>query len=405
MRALAINHDTRRLSTAYLFSKIGEFAFEAAFAVSVVQLTNANLLLIGVIYFLRYIPTLIFSPLGGWLADNYSKRKILISAELIKAIAAIILFFTSEAFDSPIIVIIFASMIMTTGDCLYSPTFRSYFPHVVEKNQLSSLNSGLQAIEDCSSIIGPLIFSLITIAFFPALTFLFFLACLIASAAWLLALREFPTSNTTALQPYSIIKEAMQSIGRIRQSNPSLFTVICCTTLCAIFATSILRFILPAAVLEEFHIEAAVGYVNSLLATGTVLGSILYEKFNLRTSSRSVVRYWWIYGCLLFISALALNLSTSAFIASLFFVGFVGAFVDISIITNIQLLSLQSETGRNFSLYYFTAVLGDALSGLVASIVFLIAGPATLIGMTFLLSVAPLAWGVKSDEDEKHDCI
>lgn len=297
---------------------------------------------------------------------------------------------------------VLASMIMTAGDCLYTPTFRAYFPEIVENEQLPSLNSGIQAIEDGASIIGPLLFALISIFISPATTFLLFLFCLIISASWILTLSKHTKTQQQKIQEISIFKSVFHSAIVMSKSNKPLFTVICCTTVCALFATSILRFVLPAAVLEEFHNEAAVGYIYALLATGTVLGSILYERFNSVTSARSVVHYWFAYGLLFLLSALTLKFSVPLFVLTLLFVGFAGAFVDISIITNIQLLSRQHETGRNFSLYYFTAVLGDALSGLIASFMFLIAGPATLVGMTFFLSIAPLGWNKRPDEDKEQ---
>lgn len=398
MRAVALNHATRRLSTAYLFSKTGEFAFEAAFAVAIVKLANADLFKIGVMYFLRYIPSLVFSPLGGWLADSFSKKNVMISAELLKGLAALSLFFVFELQEPTVAVIILVSMIMTAGDCLYTPTFRAYFPDIVEDKHLPSLNSGIQAIEDCSSILGPLVFAFISIYISPAATFFFFSVCLFVSIVWISTLHACAPPERTRTHKASILKSALYSVKLMRISNPQLFAVICCTTVCAMFATSVLRFILPAAILEEFQSEAAVGYVYSLLAAGTVLGSIMYEKFNSRNSASAVVRYWCAYGCLLLFSALAISWNTPLFIAILFLAGFVGAFVDISIVTNIQLLSKQQEIGRNFSLYYSTAVLGDALSGLIASLMFLIAGPATFVGITFLLTVAPLGWSNKTDK-------
>jgi len=58
-------------------------------------------------------------------------------------------------------------------------------------------------------------------------------------------------------------------------------------------------------------------------------------------------------------------------------------------------LSSEHEVGRNFSVYYFTAVIGDAVSGLIASLVFVLAGPATFIWMTFMLFIAPVRWNLK----------
>lgn len=400
MRALALNHGTRQLSVAYLFSKCGEFAFEAAFAVAIVTLTQADLLLIGLVYFFRYLPSAAFSRIGGWLADNSNRKATLISAELLKGLASGVLFL-AFAFDyASVPLFIVASMIMTAGDCLYTPTFRAYFPDIVDNEQLPSLNSGLQAIEDCASIIGPLIFALLSITISSGATFLLFSLCLLVSAGWTMTLRTQPKKDTVPFQGIQVFTESIQSVRLLRRSNIPLFTVICCTTLCAMFATSVIRFILPASVIEHFHSDAAVGYVFSLLALGTVAGSFLYERFNKNTSARSVVKYWLLYGCLFFAAALALKLNAYLFLLVLFFTGFVGAFVDISIVTSIQCLSRPDEIGRNFSLYYFTAVIGDAVSGLIASLVFFLVGPATLISMTFMLLIAPLGWNFKRARTE-----
>ncbi len=51
MQALSLDYGTRALALGYGFSKCGEFAFEAAFAVAIVSMTDADLLLIGIAYF------------------------------------------------------------------------------------------------------------------------------------------------------------------------------------------------------------------------------------------------------------------------------------------------------------------------------------------------------------------
>ncbi|NBA95042.1 MFS transporter [Pseudomonas sp. R5(2019)] len=401
MQALALNSSTKTLSSAYFLSKCGEFAFETAFAVAVVTLVKADILLIGLVYFLRYLPSALFSPLGGWLADNLSKKRTLVVVEFLKCLIALLFFAIFQFSQANIIAIVAAAMVMTALDCLYVPTFRAYFPDILKKEDLSSANSGVQVIEDASSILGPLIFSLITLLISPHFTFLFFAAFLLLSTVSLSTLSARSKRETAPFNCLALIRETASAVAHLREVNTPLFRVICCTTICAMFATSLLRFILPASVLEHFHSEAAVGYVFSLMAVGTVLGGTLYERLNKVTTARSVFKYWMLYGILFFLAAVLFELNIWIALIVLFFVGFVGAFVDIAIVTNIQYLSNQSEVGRNFSLYYFTAVIGDAVSGLVASLVFFIVGPATLVGMTFLLLLAPLRWSTQKEEDER----
>ncbi|BBV96518.1 hypothetical protein STW0522PSE72_18690 [Pseudomonas monteilii] len=286
-------------------------------------------------------------------------------------------------------------MVMTALECLYVPTFRAYFPDLAEKSQLASVNSSIQVIEDAASIIGPLVFSACVLLLSRDATFLFFAICLVLSFISIATVGPSSQGVRQAFDGRAIFSDTVRSVNQLKASNVPLFAVIGCTTLCAMFATSVIRFILPAAVLEHFASEAAVGYVFSLLAAGTVLGGVLYTRFNPRTTARLVLRYWVVYGALFFSAAVALQFNTWLFLLILFLVGFIGAFVDIAIVTNIQCLSNEHEVGRNFSLYYFTAVIGDAVSGLVASMVFLLAGSATFIWMTLMLFIAPVRWNLK----------
>ncbi|MBB3270392.1 MULTISPECIES: MFS transporter [Pseudomonas] len=395
MQALSLNSGTRSLTLGYCFSKCGEFAFEAAFAVTIVLMVEADLLLIGIAYFFRYLPSMVFSPLGGWLADNADKKRTLFAVELAKCILSLAFFALFSWFTPVLPVLVAFAMVMTALECLYVPTFRAYFPDIVEKDQLASVNSGIQVIEDTASIIGPLVFSACVLLLSRDATFLFFAICLVLSAISIATLGPARQGVRQAFDGRAIVRDAVRSVNQLKGSNVPLFAVIGCTTLCAMFATSVIRFILPASVLEHFTSEAAVGYVFSLLAAGTVLGGVLYTRFNPRTTARLVLRYWIIYGALFFAAAVALQFNTWLFLLILFLVGFIGAFVDIAIVTNIQCLSNEHEVGRNFSLYYFTAVIGDAVSGLVASLVFVLAGPATFIWMTLMLFIAPVRWNLK----------
>lgn len=92
MYGLNLNRETRALALAHGFSKGGEFAFETAFAVAVVTLADADLLLIDVSYFFRYIPSVVFSPLGGWWADNSEKKCTLLAADLAKSLVGLVFF-------------------------------------------------------------------------------------------------------------------------------------------------------------------------------------------------------------------------------------------------------------------------------------------------------------------------
>ena len=151
MLALRLTPGTRSLSLGYSFSKCGEFAFEAAFAVAIVSITDADMLLIGIAYFFRYLPSVVFSPLGGWLADNANKKHTLLAIEVTKGLLALSFFALFSVFTPVLLALVGLAMVMTALECLYVPTFRAYFPDLVEKDELATVNSGIQVIEDAAS--------------------------------------------------------------------------------------------------------------------------------------------------------------------------------------------------------------------------------------------------------------
>lgn len=74
MWTLTENPPGKILSASRFFSKPGKFAFETEFAVDISMLTNADILPIGLGYFRRYLPYVLSSPIGGWLADKHQRK-------------------------------------------------------------------------------------------------------------------------------------------------------------------------------------------------------------------------------------------------------------------------------------------------------------------------------------------
>ncbi|WP_455925298.1 MFS transporter [Pseudomonas putida] len=388
----------RTLCAAYFFSKLGDFAFETAFAVAIIKMTNANILTVGLIYFFRYLPCVIFSPIGGWLADHSNKKTVLMATELLKFPAGFLLYMSFESSSASLMAITALSMVLTALDCLYAPTFRNCFPGLTAEADLPAINSRVQMLEDIASILGPLTFAAVSIVFSTNVTFLIFAVLGLVTAGFVITIRALPRSTTAAISLLAAAYSTTSAIRELRHSNSALFKVIACTTACALFATSLLRFILPTAILESFGSEEIVGYVLALLSGGTVIGSALYVKINRLTTPRLVFKFWMTYGALFLATALAIKFNAIIFLTFVFLLGFSGAFVDIAIITNIQQLSASNDTGRNFSLYHFSAVMGDAASGLLACIAYFLIGPATLIGMTLTLCLAPLPWALSREK-------
>ena len=393
------------LSTSFSLSKMGEFCFEAAFTVWVISLADAQLDTVGLVYFFRYLPCVICSPVAGWLADHANRRRLLLTLETCKATTLVMLYIVTDQSAATLVVVTCLAMLFTAVDCLYAPGFRALSTTLVHRAMLGPLNSRMQVIEDLSGIVGPLLFSILVWLIAGQAAFLLASACLIASAGTLALMSATPPTNRR--QPLawrSLARDVAHTLAALPRSNRHVFNVIACTSLCAMFATSLIRFLLPAAVMDHFSSEAAVGYVMSLMAFATVMGGLAYPHVKRTTTPQCVYRHWLLYSVLFLATVIALSLDDWAFFVLLFCLGFSGAFVDIAIMTNLQLLSSHDEVGKHVSLYFLSALLGDAFSGLVAGLIIALAGPATLLCTTTVLLCTSLGWSLKerSDHADHH---
>ncbi|WP_459205895.1 MFS transporter [Pseudomonas sp. MLB6B] len=396
MHSLKNKQQVRVTSVSFFCSKMGEFSFETTFAVLAISLTDADLGMLGLIYFFRYIPSIALTSLAGWLADNYDTRRVLRWVEWLKSIVLLSLFFTAIQPVPSLLLVVMLAMLITSLDCLYAPSFRTLCVKLVERKALDKLNSGIQVLEDSAAIAGPLMFSALSSMVLGHLTFLLGSLCMAASAiSTLLLAPQACTKEKPKLKLTALLIRPLERARKLPSANADLFNIIACTSLCAMFATSLIRFILPAAVIVHFSSEAVVGYVMALLAASTVLGGLCYPLLSKACTPKSVHAFWMIYSFLFMSTAFSLSVSDWLFFVLLFGTGFAGAFVDIAITTNIQTLSSENEIGSNFSIYYFSAVLGDALSGVVANGVILLAGPATFIWMSLFLLLTSSYWTLK----------
>jgi DHA3 family macrolide efflux protein-like MFS transporter len=386
-----------------LFGKTGEFAFEVVFAIITIELLEFDIAKIGLVYFFRLIPFLFFAPIGGAIADSISKKFVMVASDLFRAAILLVLFLLSSFDLLNVYVLVGLAMLITVGDSIYQPSFRASIPALVSRDDIPRANSSVQVFEDTSSILGPLlaaaIISLLSREFVLLVVSVLF-------ALSMLSLFLLPRLAATRSGHPGIVetfREIRSTAVNLRRKNLELFMVILGTTVCAMFASAVLRYVFPAAVLGAYGEEAYVGYASAIIAVGTVCGGLLYTRVVQNPTTAVLMRSWMAYGVLFLAAALALNVDLYLTAGVLLLLGFSGALVDITIMTNIQLLSEEEEVGRNYGLYAAVANTGDALSGLVAGAFAFVAGAFSFPAMAASIAVAAAAVLSKLPKRARHE--
>jgi MFS family permease len=230
------------------------------------------------------LPSIVFSLLGGILADRNDKRTVIVATNVIRGfimlVFAILTFYnTIQLWHLYVFAVIYGSV-----SSLGNPAFDSILPEVVEENQLQNANSLFLLGDNVSSIIGPAlggaIISLSGIAsaiFINSLSFFVFVA-----GISVIKISKFTISSP---EKFSIFSEAKNGINyalsnKIFISFLTIFTVIN-------ISAAILSVSLPLYVTEILKQKAGL-YALYLTAMniGIFLGVLIMSKSNFKRKGR-----------------------------------------------------------------------------------------------------------------------
>jgi MFS family permease len=380
------------LYTASLVSKTGDFAYEVVFAILAIELLDFDLYYLGLVYFFRFMPYLFFGPVGGWLADAYAHKRIMLLGDILRLVTTACLYVVFVEGYLNIYLLVASSMVLTIGRALFQPSFRAYLPNVLEKEQLPAGNSLLQVIEDVASVVGPLVCSLLIAWGDKGDVIFMYMVTYALSVCILLLLKGSRSRVRTEFSSVNIFSDAKEIATSMFYRNPSLFRVIAGTSICVLFTASLLRFVLPASIMDIYEDEKIVGFVFSMMSLGTVLGGICYTRLVGNSTPIQLMKSWMTYGLLFFAVSIVVHFNLFWVFFVIFFLGFSGAIVDISIITNIQSLSEEGGLGKNYGIYSTIANTCEATSGLVSGVFSLLVGGGAFSCLSLMIAMAAKAF-------------
>ncbi|WP_074381053.1 MFS transporter [Bartonella doshiae] len=372
------------LFLSLFISKVGDSAYEVIFILLVLELTD-NYFFTDLVYFFRFIPFLFFGPIGGWLADNFSLKKNMILSEFVRLLASLFVFITYITGTAHIIVLIFAAICTTIGRSIFQPSFQAAIPRIFAINDLTKANSIAQIIDEMASVIGPLVCSLLLFLANKSTVLIFDFFTYFISIILLFNLMNLNSNENKSFNFIKIYRETASYLKYISTENKHLFITLVGSSFAILFTGAILRFLIPAFVLSIGGEESLVSYIFSLMAVGTIVGGLLYSKIIFKITSLKLMVFWLLYGVILFVMPLAAGLYLKLLLVLAFVLGFIGAFVDISLISAIQLYSRHEDFGKSFGTFSTLANSAEAVSGFIAGLFTLVGLVSSFLAMSALI--------------------
>jgi MFS family permease len=354
--------DFRLLWLGALLSSIGTWMQKVAQAWLIVTLTGtASAFYLGLDSFVGEVPILLFTLIGGVVADRANRRHLLLGSQFVQMAAAFAL--AALVFTDRIHVwqILALSFLTGVAQAFGGPAYQSLIPSLIPKETLPNAIA-LNSIQfNLARVIGPVIaggaltaFGMVACFGLNGLSFLFVIAAIVA-----LHVKHIPPGVGTGM------RDQLKGGLRYVRHQPQLMTLTLLGFISAFLGLPLLTF-LPIITRDVFQQD--VGLYTQFMAIagmGAVLGALTVAWVG---KHRHMGMMLLIMQALLGLVSIGFALSTSIWLSQvLLFAGGALLVTCFSMTTSlVQLLAPHELRGRVVSIYMVAFRGGSPLGGLIS---------------------------------------
>jgi MFS family permease len=354
--------DFRLLWLGALLSSVGTWMQKVAQAWLIVTLTGtASAFYLGLDSFVGEVPILLFTLIGGVVADRANRRHLLLGSQFVQMAAAFAL--ATLVFTDRIAVwqILALSFVTGVAQAFGGPAYQSLIPSLVPKETLPNAIA-LNSIQfNLARVIGPVIaggaltaFGMVACFGLNGLSFLFVIAAIVA-----LHVKHIPPGVGTGM------RDQLRGGLRYVRHQPQLMTLTMLGFISAFLGLPLLTF-LPIITKDVFQQDVGL-YTQfmTIAGMGAVLGALTVAWVG---KHRHMGMMLLVMQALLGLISIGFALSTSIWLSQvLLFAGGAMLVTCFSMTTSlVQLLAPHELRGRVVSIYMVAFRGGSPLGGLIS---------------------------------------
>ncbi|MCC6613127.1 MAG: MFS transporter [Anaerolineae bacterium] len=138
VRLLARNREFAKLWAAMLISFVGDWFNTIVLAAIVSRFTEGSGLAIGLFMLARFLPPLLITPLAGALADRYNRKRLLIYADLLRAV--VVLGFLLVKTPDQLWLLYALTIVQFCLGAIFEPSRSALLPSMVHRDDLVDAN-------------------------------------------------------------------------------------------------------------------------------------------------------------------------------------------------------------------------------------------------------------------------
>lgn len=349
-----MNRQAIQLITRAGISKIGNMLYDYGNSVWLASLGKLGETVLGVYQLSDLLTSLFFNPIGGVISDRFSRRKILITTDIICAILCLGVSFLSEQ-KLLITGLIVANIVQAIAFAFSRPANKSYITEIVAKEDIVAYNSHLEMVLKVISVSSP-IFSFIVLHYanlqvtllVDAVTFL-----LAALLVFFLPNHE-PEKTGSRLTVRSVLEDIRAGLTYIRGQREIFLLLLLASAVNFFFAA--FNYLLPFAD-RLYQVAGSYATLLTMGAIGSILGAIFSRKWKDSMKDLSLMLAMTGVGvCLMALPVLFLKLVPLAFLGNLICEFFMTIF-NIHFFSQVQTQVEKEYLGRVFSTIFTLAIL------------------------------------------------
>ena len=391
----ALRHETfRRVFIGAFLSNIGSWMQNVVLGALAYDLTKSPSF-VGVLLFAQLGPLMLFSLVGGLLADAFDRRRLLITVSVLQGILSLGLAWVARV-DSPSrVALVGIVFLIGMGQAVFGPTYSALLPALVGRDDLAGAISLNSAQMNGSRVVGPVIGAAIFARFGADIVFI------VNAVSYLLVIWSLLTVRLPDPVPDTTGLRGLRRLGAgftVARADP-----VVGRCLIVIFAYSLLSlpFIGQMPTLADRNLGIAArstqyGILYASFGVGALMGALSIGTVLSGRSLEKVVRVGLV-AFAVFLAIFSLLRSAALAYPGILLVGLAYFAVITSLSTVLQQRLDDSNRGRVMALWIMgfggTVPIGNLIAGPIIEAsnitVVVLAGAVIAVGLAWYADLTP----------------
>ena len=272
-----MNRHAVQLISRGAINKIGNMLYDYGNSVWLASMGTIGKTVLGIYQISELVTGILVNPFGGVISDRFSRRKILMTTDLICGLLCLAISFITN--DSLMIAaLIFANIVQAIAFGFSRPANKAIITEVVEKEEIVTYNAHLELVLQVVSVCSP-VFSFLVLQFaslhmtllLDALTF--FIAFVLVA---FLPKEEAKVQERKQFTGKDIFSDIKDGLDYIWHQKEIFFLLLVASSVNFFFAA--FEFLLPFSN-RLYGVKGAYATILTLGAIGSIIGALIANKF------------------------------------------------------------------------------------------------------------------------------